>query len=327
MDTTRWFAATRCRDGRRGRWQGGQSGHHDHSRSAGAAGLLRHDGGLPRGGRDRPGRSHRVDRLGPPRPTAAARRARPRAGSRSGAARPIWRPRSSPSTASSGRTHPVAVRSSATAEDLEYASFAGQQDTYLNIVGADGPDRRRTPVLGVAVDRSGRRVPAGQRHRSVDGQPGRRRAAVDRPRGGRGDVHRQPGHRVTERNGGRRQSGSGRGGGVRGGQSRPLRPRQPDRRRTPAAVGRQAAGHRRHGGRRDRVPAPPCGRGALPGRRRSCADWSNSVVGSAITTARRRTPNGRSTTRTGSGSPRPGRSPRSIRCPPDRRRRTGSTSA
>ena len=31
---------------------------------------------------------------------------------------------------------PVAVRSSATAEDLEYASFAGQQDTYLNVEGA-----------------------------------------------------------------------------------------------------------------------------------------------------------------------------------------------
>jgi pyruvate,water dikinase len=32
---------------------------------------------------------------------------------------------------------PVAVRSSATAEDLPEASFTGQQDTYLNIVGAD----------------------------------------------------------------------------------------------------------------------------------------------------------------------------------------------
>ena len=32
---------------------------------------------------------------------------------------------------------PVAVRSSATAEDLADASFAGQQDTYLNILGAD----------------------------------------------------------------------------------------------------------------------------------------------------------------------------------------------
>src|SRR5207302_2601552 len=32
---------------------------------------------------------------------------------------------------------PVAVRSSATAEDLPFASFAGQQDTYLNVIGPD----------------------------------------------------------------------------------------------------------------------------------------------------------------------------------------------
>ncbi|MEV0593538.1 PEP/pyruvate-binding domain-containing protein [Nonomuraea cavernae] len=32
---------------------------------------------------------------------------------------------------------PVAVRSSATAEDLPFASFAGQQDTFLNVVGPD----------------------------------------------------------------------------------------------------------------------------------------------------------------------------------------------
>ncbi|HEX2515768.1 MAG TPA: PEP/pyruvate-binding domain-containing protein, partial [Chloroflexota bacterium] len=32
---------------------------------------------------------------------------------------------------------PLAVRSSATAEDLPFASFAGQQDTVLNVVGAD----------------------------------------------------------------------------------------------------------------------------------------------------------------------------------------------
>src|SRR5215210_35530 len=36
-----------------------------------------------------------------------------------------------------GASVAVAVRSSATAEDLPYASFAGQQDTYLNVVGAD----------------------------------------------------------------------------------------------------------------------------------------------------------------------------------------------
>jgi rifampicin phosphotransferase len=37
----------------------------------------------------------------------------------------------------SGASLPVAVRSSATAEDLPFASFAGQQDTYLNIVGVE----------------------------------------------------------------------------------------------------------------------------------------------------------------------------------------------
>jgi rifampicin phosphotransferase len=38
---------------------------------------------------------------------------------------------------SAGQSIAVAVRSSATAEDLPFASFAGQQDTYLNIVGID----------------------------------------------------------------------------------------------------------------------------------------------------------------------------------------------
>src|SRR2546421_3479051 len=37
----------------------------------------------------------------------------------------------------SGEPIPVAVRSSATAEDLPFASFAGQQDTSLNIVGVE----------------------------------------------------------------------------------------------------------------------------------------------------------------------------------------------
>lgn len=36
-----------------------------------------------------------------------------------------------------GDEHAYAVRSSATAEDLPHASFAGQQDTYLNIIGVD----------------------------------------------------------------------------------------------------------------------------------------------------------------------------------------------
>lgn len=36
-----------------------------------------------------------------------------------------------------GAGPPVAVRSSATAEDLSFASFAGQQDSYLNLIGTD----------------------------------------------------------------------------------------------------------------------------------------------------------------------------------------------
>src|SRR3954469_7401813 len=36
-----------------------------------------------------------------------------------------------------GAEHAYAVRSSATAEDLPTASFAGQQDTYLNIIGKE----------------------------------------------------------------------------------------------------------------------------------------------------------------------------------------------
>ena len=39
--------------------------------------------------------------------------------------------------AGNGAGVPVAVRSSATAEDLAEASFAGQQETYLNVIGAD----------------------------------------------------------------------------------------------------------------------------------------------------------------------------------------------
>ncbi|MFJ9498366.1 phosphoenolpyruvate synthase [Brevibacillus centrosporus] len=36
-----------------------------------------------------------------------------------------------------GEEHAYAIRSSATAEDLPYASFAGQQDTYLNVIGIE----------------------------------------------------------------------------------------------------------------------------------------------------------------------------------------------
>ena len=60
-----------------------------------------------------------------------------------------------------GRDPAVAVRSSATAEDLPEASFAGQQETYLNVSGA----RCDPQVLGQPVD--------GARHR-IPRSPGRR---------------------------------------------------------------------------------------------------------------------------------------------------------
>ena len=104
----------------------------------------------------------------------------------------------------------VAVRSSATAEDLPGASFAGQQDTYLNIVGRRERPRRGASVLGVAVDRPGRRLPGHPGHRRCRTWPspswcsgwstpevagvlftanpvtGRRRQAVHRRRAGAG---------------------------------------------------------------------------------------------------------------------------------------------
>ena len=44
----------------------------------------------------------------------------------------------------------VAVRSSATAEDLPDASFAGQQETYLNVKGADELIEKVVKLLGVS---------------------------------------------------------------------------------------------------------------------------------------------------------------------------------
>jgi pyruvate,water dikinase len=49
---------------------------------------------------------------------------------------------------------PVAVRSSATAEDLPDASFAGQQETYLNVTGDDLLDRVRDCWASAFTDRA-----------------------------------------------------------------------------------------------------------------------------------------------------------------------------
>src|SRR5207302_983781 len=69
----------------------------------------------------------------------------------------------------SGEPIPVAVRSSATAEDLPYASFAGQQDTYLNVVGADAVlDAVRRCWASLWTDRAvSYRAKGGIDHRAV----------------------------------------------------------------------------------------------------------------------------------------------------------------
>ncbi|TDW31055.1 PEP/pyruvate-binding domain-containing protein [Cryobacterium psychrophilum] len=75
-----------------------------------------------------------------------------------------------------GEDEPVAVRSSATAEDLPTASFAGQQDTFLNVVGGDAVVdairrcwaslftdravvyRAQNGIIDVAIAAAGRRI-------------------------------------------------------------------------------------------------------------------------------------------------------------------------
>ena len=130
---------------------------------------------------------------------------------------------------------PVAVRSSATAEDLEGASFAGQQDTYLNVRGRRRAARRRARVLGVAVDRARRGLPRPAGDRPGRGRAGRRRAADGRGRRGRGDVHREPDQRPPRRGGAVRRVGARRVGGGRHGDHR-----RPRRREGGPAGGRRA---------------------------------------------------------------------------------------
>ena len=52
-----------------------------------------------------------------------------------------------------------AVRSSATAEDLPDASFAGQQETFLNISGMDNILHAMKEVFAIALQRPGDRLP------------------------------------------------------------------------------------------------------------------------------------------------------------------------
>jgi pyruvate,water dikinase len=65
----------------------------------------------------------------------------------------------------------VAVRSSATAEDLPDASFAGQQETYLNTRGAEDVFDAVEKVLGIFVRSQSNILQSGTRLRARKGQP------------------------------------------------------------------------------------------------------------------------------------------------------------
>ena len=169
---------------------------------AGAAGRLRDHRSLPAGRglgrtRRRPRRA-RAARRRPTLPRLAELAAKARAAL---LAAPVPDPVARAVAAGYARLGadvPVAVRSSATAEDLPFASFAGQQDTYLNVVGRGCRDRRGAALLGVAVDRPRRRVPRHQRHRSSHRAPCRRHPAHGRRGSRRRAVHGQPGDRTAD---------------------------------------------------------------------------------------------------------------------------------
>jgi pyruvate,water dikinase len=105
----------------------------------------------------------------------------------------------------------VAVRSSATAEDLPFASFAGQQDTFLNVIGLE--------ALFLAVRKCWASRP--MTLRNVSWCPAK--LAKGGCRGGRGAVHGQSDQRQAERGCDRCQPRPRGGRGVRRGQSGPFR--------------------------------------------------------------------------------------------------------
>ena len=207
-----------------------------------------------------------------------------------------------------GGSVPVAVRSSATAEDLPFASFAGQQDSFLDVTGADAVvEAVRRCWASLWSERA-------VAYRSANGISNRDvgLAVVVQvwstpPR--RGPVYRKPRHRDPDGNGDQRQPGlrSGRGLGV--GQPGPVRTGDGVRPVTRSTPGR--AGIRTE---------PEPGRPPAPGTHRAWGTASSASLG------RRRTSSGPLKRAARSGSPSHARSPRCIRCPsphPRRRRRGG----
>jgi Pyruvate phosphate dikinase, AMP/ATP-binding domain len=68
-----------------------------------------------------------------------------------------------------GDKNAYAARSSATAEDLLTASFAGQQDTYLNIIRKGSHTETHQQVLGVTLYGPGSDLPNAERFRPQQG--------------------------------------------------------------------------------------------------------------------------------------------------------------
>jgi rifampicin phosphotransferase len=103
-------------------------------------------------------------------------------------------PRSTRAARGLGEQAAYAVRSSATAEDLPTASFAGQQDTYLNVVGPAAILQHVSRCwASLFTERAVTyRLRNGFDHRS--GPDGRGRAADGLPAGGRDPVHGRPRH-------------------------------------------------------------------------------------------------------------------------------------
>ena len=103
-----------------------------------------------------------------------------------------------------------AVRSSATAEDLPTASFAGQQDTYLNVVGSSAILHHVSRCWASLFTERAVTYRLQNGYRPPEGFHGRGRAADGLPELGRHPVHDRP----------RNVQPQGRGGG---GQFRPRR--------------------------------------------------------------------------------------------------------
>ena len=262
-------------------------------------------------GRGRPGRDPHAQRGDPPdhrsdRPSPT-----------------IWRRQITRALARLGEHAAYAVRSSATAEDLPTASFAGQQDTVPERRGTGGDPPAHQPVLGVALHRAGRDLPPTERLRPPEGRHGRGRAADGLPARGRHPVHRRPRHVEPE---GRLRGGRlrpRRGAGLRPGERGPL---------TTVRDGEVVAQGDRHQASRPSTPCPAGGtqeHGDRPGAtgpagadrsagRCSSRSWDG---GSRRTSAAPRTSSGAWST-TASRSSRAGRS---RRCSPSPRPTTGRT--